>query len=640
MINVEKLLKKKGWTGKELGRLELAMTLNALHKSLQGDTSPERIVSEAEFRKMLDTITDPYQGKIYNEYITIHEWFANNYSYAVANEQQALLMHNKLMNTLTNAMLAENVYEYISQLPAIFTEKQYKDLVTARTKEILTPDGETLGFNVFNLVELAIDYYVKQLSKEPRKKNPLKPLKKKLEAERVTDSHILSRYVEVTGLGYYEMEDGTRSDQLTKGEWKSKVFEAFIKSDIFQKVLEKAEELDQSGTVTRIIKENVSLITAGKLEQTVKEKVAQIMTEKELKYFEDTEQDTQSTIENMQLAYVELVEQAKLPPEEYLNEFADYCIIAKWHFYDSPPEDLNKWEVLEAGDLYEYYTTLAGEGSPEMLIDDITAFKEEFPEVVEAILGDMEHYIKGVKSMTVSEWIYTVYSWEELYKLDMYGFRSIYTDDVSIFNGNERAILNGIAIVRPSTLLERSPRIDPETGYYKPPKADKITALGLEQYFTDNENYADNVRELELARKRLIEAIYFYKGFDKILDLIISYYDVDEFNLVRFDVSRIETKVKAFNSLLVTLYDQIKHTNYEDKELKEKKLEVLRDVFTPIDLSKIKIPQYRIDRAITDIKEKRAFVGGMNDIRVTLCYMPSKEEMEAEEESLGGEADE
>ena len=283
MINVEKLLKKKGWTGKELGRLELAMTLNALHKSLQGDTSPERIVSEAEFRKMLDTITDPYQGKIYNEYITIHEWFATNYSYAVANEQQALFMHNKLMNTLTSAMLAENVYEYISQLPAIFTEKQYKDLVTARTKEILTPNGETLGFNVFNLVELAIDYYVRQLSKEPRKKNPLKPLKKKLEAERVTDSHILDRYVEVTGLGYYEMEDGTRSDQLTKGEWKSKVFEAFIKSDIFQKVLEKAEELDQSGTVTRIIKENVSLITAGKLEQTVKEKVAQIMTENELK---------------------------------------------------------------------------------------------------------------------------------------------------------------------------------------------------------------------------------------------------------------------------------------------------------------------------------------------------------------------
>lgn len=632
MINVEKLLKKKGWTGKELGRLELAMTLNALHKSLQGDTSPERIVSEAEFRKMLDTITDPYQGKIYNEYITIHEWFATNYSYAVANEQQALFMHNKLMNTLTNAMLAENVYEYISQLPAIFTEKQYKDLVTARTKEILTPNGETLGFNVFNLVELAIDYYVRQLSKEPRKKNPLKPLKKKLEAERVTDSHILDRYVEVTGLGYYEMEDGTRSDQLTKGEWKSKVYEAFIKSDIFQKVLEKADELEQSGIIARITTEEVA--------QIMTKEVARTATEKELKYFEDTEQDTQSTIENMQLAYVELVEQVKLPPEEYLNEFADYCIIAKWHFYDSPPEDLNKWEVLEAGNLYEYYTTLASDSSPEMQIDDITAFREEFPEVVEAILGDMEHYIKGVKSMTVSEWIYTVYSWEELYKLDMYGFRSMYTDDISIFEGNERAIFNGIAIVRPSTLLERSPRIDPETGYYIPPKADKITALGLEQYFTDNENYADNVRELELARKRLIEAIYFYKGFDKILDLIISYYDVDEFNLVRFDVSRIEAKVKAFNSLLVTLYDQIKHTNYEDKELKEKKLEVLRDVFTPIDLSKIKIPKYRIDRAITDIKEKRAFVGGMNDIRVTLCYMPSKEEMEAEEENLGGEADE
>ena len=129
MLNIDRLLKKKGWTGEELGRLELANTLNMFSQSLQGIQEPVPIVSKADFRKMLDTITDPIEGRIYNGYISIHEWFSTAYTYATANEQQAHLNFNKLMTTITNAITAESVYKYVSELPLIMTEKQYKQTV-------------------------------------------------------------------------------------------------------------------------------------------------------------------------------------------------------------------------------------------------------------------------------------------------------------------------------------------------------------------------------------------------------------------------------------------------------------------------------------------------------------------------------
>lgn len=68
-------------------------------------------------------------------------------------------------------MIAEDLYKYIERLPAIMTEKQYKDLVDSRTDEILHPDGEEIDFNVFNLLEQSLLFYMGLLQKEPHQKN-------------------------------------------------------------------------------------------------------------------------------------------------------------------------------------------------------------------------------------------------------------------------------------------------------------------------------------------------------------------------------------------------------------------------------------------------------------------------------------
>lgn len=574
MLNIDRLLKKKGWTGEELGRLELANTLNMFSQSLQGIQEPVPIVSKADFRKMLDTITDPIEGRIYNGYISIHEWFSTAYTYATANEQQAHLNFNELMITITNAITAESVYKYVSELPLIMTEKQYKQTVEQRTEEILAKDGET-AFNLFNLLVEALDYYIRQLQKEPRKANPLKPLKKKLEAEKVTDPLILTKYNKVMKYGYLETPDGKRSDKLSSEEWAK------------------------------------ALMPDNRPYNPEAEKERRILTHAHFMYTEGM-----SFEEADSAVYKASVERGE-------------TIEPTFHYYPEPPEDLNKWEILETGDLGEYYVSLWGEereglSYEESIVADAKDFIKEYPTVVKALLEDMEQYIEGVSSIPVEEWVNQLYSWRDLYRVNAYGFREMYTDDIAIFDGNRRAQLNGIAILKPNSI--GCTRIDRETGFYKAPDIRNILySISLEQYFTDAEGYAESLEKLERAKKLLLDSLYFLKGYNLALDLIADRFKLEELEVAKLSTDNLEERIQALNSSIELLYKRIKETDYEDEELKAKKLEVLKDVFTPISLDGLEIPEEKIEKAKADMKDFKAFKDEMLDLRLTLCYRDALE---------------
>ena len=569
-MNIDKLLNKQGWTGEELGRLELANTFTAFSQVLQGVKNPKDLISEADFQKMLDTIKEQEEGRTYNNYLKIHDWIAKLYNMAIAHEQQAQLNFNKLLSILSNAMIAEDLYKYIERLPAIMTEKQYKDIVASRTKEILHPDGEEIGFNVFNLLEQALLYYMGLLQKEPRKKNPLKPLKKKLEQELVTDPRILSRYNEVMGYGYYEREDGTRSDKVPHEEWAK-----------LNPVTEDPEALENL-QIMRYDFINKKIMEEGLTRQEAKEELEKVQ---ELSLYEDKK--------------------------------------STWNFYENPPEDLNKWEILQAGDLSEYYPALGGKGTDEEKLADIEAFKKEFPEVVATLLKDMEQFIKGISSIPTKEWLDNVYMWEDLYKADFYGFRKDYVNsDTTIFDGNYRAIFNGIAILRPSDLLDKSFCIN-DKGYYEAPDPRKaILSLSLEKFFTESDSYATETARVEEERETFRQSIYYLLGYNKALELIAEKYKVEEVLVAQIPFKGMIDRVNAFNALVRRLYTQIKDTHYEDKEIQEKKLEVLKDILYPIDDSFLVIPEERIAQAKKAMKDFKAFKDSNYDLCAILCTIP------------------
>ena len=203
MTDIKRLLNKKGWTGRELGILELTNMAVMFRQALEGK-EPQPLVEQAQLRKMINTITDRQQGQVYNGYISIHEWLSIRYNIAQTQLQQAQLQYRTLVGYITDATLAEDVYRYIEQLPAIMTQKQYEDTKARSIEErFKDEDGEELYSCVFNLVERAITYYSRQLQKEPSKPNPLKAIRKKYVSQPVKSKLILSRWNETQGEGYY-----------------------------------------------------------------------------------------------------------------------------------------------------------------------------------------------------------------------------------------------------------------------------------------------------------------------------------------------------------------------------------------------------------------------------------------------------
>ena len=142
MTDIKRLLNKKGWTGRELGILELTNMAVMFRQALEGK-EPQPLVEQAQLRKMINTITDRQQGQVYNGYISIHEWLSIRYNIAQTQLQQAQLQYRTLVGYITDATLAEDVYRYIEQLPAIMTEKQYRDAREAGLKKWLYDEDGT-----------------------------------------------------------------------------------------------------------------------------------------------------------------------------------------------------------------------------------------------------------------------------------------------------------------------------------------------------------------------------------------------------------------------------------------------------------------------------------------------------------------
>ena len=516
MSDIKRLLNKKGWTGKELGQIELSNMAYTFGQQIEGK-EPTPLVSHADFRKMLNTLKDPVQIRAYNGYVSIHEWLSVAYNITSGQEQQAQSNFKTLLNYITVAQAIEKTYGYIEQLPVIMTEKQYREYKERRIKEITEPPEEApMAFNLFNALIEATESLVNQLQTHPRKPNPLKALKPKLKKERVKDPRILSRYNEVMGNGYYTLDEtGQRSDTMTAEEWQEAVA---------------LPEIDKALT----FKED------GKIHPTVFTRIQEV---------------AKATFRGAS--------------EEELKEIEKKYSLLKpttFHLYEEPPKDLNKWEILQTGDLFAYYRSLESK-SPEgeeldndedyiqATIADIEAFKSEFPQVFDAVLNDMRKYMGDTVDTPIEEWATTMFSWADLHRVGFYDFDKTYLDDVALYAGSKRMIVNGVAVLQEGSFTEYS--ID-SNGYYKTPNilAD-LTPFSLTALFTDDPNYATTAKELEDARETLLDSYYFMLGFNEAIDLISKYFGVPQLEVFKFKTDIMANRMEAFNTITAMLYKEI-----------------------------------------------------------------------------------
>ena len=602
MADIKRLLNKKGWTGRELGILELANMCSVFRQALDGK-EPTPLFTPAEFSKMLSTLTDRQQAKTYNGYISIHDWLRVSYNIAQTHEQQAQLQFRTLEGYIERAALAEQVYTYMEQLPAIMTQKEYDETRAERLEAYLnTEDGEETYSDLYNLFCGTVYHYLRQLEREPGKPNPLKAIRKKYVSQPVKSPVILSRYNEVMERGYYTIEDGSgrRSDEMTPEEW-----QAAITTPAMREILDKmnspeGKAADLSGTLAfdRVTARSRVLFSGG------------------------TEKDAEKA-------------------QQLMDYEKGYAMPVKWHRYTEPPEDLTKWDIIEQ-ELYEeiYPADIDGSGdrdSDSNYIASIADIMGEFPELVTAMLTDIDKtFFKGKLGLvkySPEEWTTRRWAWHDLYKMGFYGLKEIAEADTTLFDGNKRALLNGIAILRESTF--KSDRID-ERGYYVEPKIGGILgdleSFTLAAFFPEAEDYANTTEIVENARTTLLQSYYYIKGYNLALELIGDYYEVPDMRVFKINLPALTAKIEALNSLVPILYVSILYTDYADEELKQKKLQVLKDFFQPLPYKEMEIPAENIQEATELFKDFKAFADGGHAFNSLLCDPPETEDGEGETE--------
>ena len=576
-FDINRLLKKKGWTGEETGKALIYSLVNDYKQTLAGSTDPKPLFPSERIREMLHGFRASASDiETYNRYIELQNWIKQYQAVANAYFQRFQSSINEFIAVVRSAETAESEYRYIERLPRIMTQKQYDALKAKRIEETLDPDGDgtdAIGDSLLYLIFRAVDYFALQLEREPKKANPLKAVKKRYQKQPETNPAIIAVWMKEQSEGYYQLPDGTRSDEVSKEEWQERLL--YFSPDM-QRLQAEAEE----GLT--------GLPGSLSYERLTKEARAAHMGEE--------------------------------PPEKGKSA-------ATWHTYERAPEGLTKWDIIEAhasGEIFfsEYYpSTESDTATPEDYIADATAFKKEFPELVDAILKalDAMGYTYGeegrpLSAIPVEEWETTVISWRELYNASFPGFREWVEADTNIFNGDKRALFNGIAILRASDLLKgleegrRSPAIDEEGNYIEPDGSTAYSDLfGLEKYTPANPESGDDIDYIERNREALEDSLRWLIGYDTALQLIAEEIGIADFTIFSVDIERCLTRTEAVNNLFDMLYQHIDAIDYADKEKKAAKLEALRDVFYPLKTDELAISDGRRKQAAKMLEGLEAF---------------------------------
>ena len=565
--DIKRLLNKKGWTGKELGIIELTNLAVTFQQTIQGQEQ-KPLIEGAVFSKMLSEIKDPVEGGIYNNYIAVHEWLSVEYNIAQTQLQQAQLNYRTIADNISKAIIAEDVFQYVSKLPLMVTQKQLDRLraegIEARFTDSET--GEEVVFNVYELIEKALFYYLCKLWNDPKKANPLKAFKKKYSAQKVKSDIIRSQWNKLTDNGYYTLEDGRRSDQMTAEEWQEA-----LTTPKMREILDAVKKSEKDG------------------DKKILSTIAQRRIVAKAKYIFDGISEEEAD--------------RKQTEREYREGLATP---ATWHTYPEPPKDLTKWQVLEEDILLSLYPASIGGQDPyskEAYTASMQDFYSEFKELIDFLLKDIDsRYKLQLSKLKLGEWQSKTVSLRELYRIDYYGEKASIEDDTMVFDGNRRALFNGIAIVTPTRF---SNNIDANGDYIAPELRCSIESGSLEGFFTEAENYAENIEILESSKETLLDSYYFILCFNYAMERIAELYEVPALEVFQIPIFQLSIRIDALNDLIPILYKQIKNTDYSDKELQAKKLKVLQDYFQPIDYKALAISEetkQEIDKQLEGFK--------------------------------------
>lgn len=598
--SIKTLLKKKSWTGRDVGT---ALLMGLAHDIKNKGKKAAPLFPQEDLDRMTATLTTEPQVTAYRVYLAIYEAIVTNFNKNQASIQQFYNGYYRYLLALRSASQAEDALRHSENYPLILTQAQY-DRIVQEERHRLRSTSASFASIMFYLLE----DYMNDLDQAPQ------AIRAAIEATRrepVTNGRILAGYNIDTEAGYYSLPDGRRSDRMSSEEWQKALGLDLEEPDLWGEPIMAVRQAWRF-ECWRLMYEGEEAIKEAFREKVSKDFAAYSVTIPELfKALESLSEGITERVGDRALAIAK-----KLVDMPSSN--------ATWHYYEAPPEDLTKFDVLE--ELLERYTGAlatftAVHGEPVKEINprsQLKEFREDYPAVYSALKDFIEENIAASRGLMANQQLKPITTWGELADLGIPSFKRLvevsshditahYTsgkDTGKKLQARRRIVYNGVAVLTNAS----SSQVDSQGNYIEPEDwyADTSSIIALAK----DKAEADYTRAL--LEVFVTPALRYILAFNAFIEIVANTYDLDFIKIAQEPLSYQKDRVEALNNLIYMFYATVYGTEAEKAE----KRKLIKSVFAPVHVDALAPSQERIDliaEHLTDLGITREGAAALNN---------------------------
>ena len=581
--DIKNLLNKKGWTGEEVGRALIASLIHDVQSKREGKDS-QPLFTQAEFDRMENSLKDQFNFTSYGVFRDIYSSIVDCFNKGQGLYQQFYNGYYRYFLALEQVKNADKALADMEKCPLIMTQSQYD-----RTQEAAQDRKRVFKTSYRCIIFDMLQYYTGQYGEPTETPTAISAALEKTKSEPVTNKRILENWNEDWGEGYYSLEDGRRSDQMSKEEWQEALRQEWLKG---YKLTIDGQPASPEETLRARNEDRI--LWGYKLLFNGADAIEKAASDKGIALPEGITNDL--LIEQME-EELDGLSRSKNPLHGLLE--ADGGAKAKWNYYTEPPADLTKHDVITGGGIERYsgaYSDrlLDGDFVPE--ISEVAQLKEfiaDYPALYKALKEDIEARIPKAKELKPAQYGKEIFTWGELADLDIAVYKHLTapTDadileyfaeqeekgGVDTYGKRGRIWGKGIAIITESHKYNTNEQGDYVEDIYSP----------LDAFMSLDGLAGDSYRKRELTaciNELMKPALSYLYAYNALINILARAYAIDGLEHLQLDLSSFESQLYAFNNLLFFFYGQI----YGSETEKKRKRALIREIFEPIDPSELK----------------------------------------------------
>lgn len=592
---IDSLLNKKGWTGVEVGKALVASIIHDIRHQSEPDYKP--LFSQSDFDKMESSLNTERDYLAYGVYRDLYSGLIDAFNRGQGQHQQFYNGYYRYAMHLKDCVVAEQTLQTAELTPYVMTQEQYNKLKEQR-ETTLRGFRESFSGLLFTLLS--------HIMNSPE--DAPEAIRKAIEAtkeEAVTNKRILSSYCEVYGMGYYQLPDGTRSDSFEGEGWQEKLKEEYLKTHklrINGKPASFEDTILHYNTERRLKGYELFFNGIDAVKALYEEHTGeQLPPEDEEGIMKALEsllnlRDDENPVEKKTVPLHPAVLQVKDLVEGEIGSGAE------WHYYTEAPADITKYDII-AESLCFYNGEESEDGEPQL-----KEFKADYPALYKALEAYIKETVPQARDLKPSQYGKDFISWGELAELGVGNYPACCnaddvtdilevlaeTDEDTTENllKRKRLMFNGIVIAQEPNAYQLN-----ERGEY----IDNIKhILGFSSVFSiDSIAKNESTREdIQAFRENLfLPALQYLYAFNALVKILGEIYDLDELGEVAISTDRFESQLDALNSQLYMLYGDVYGTDAD----KERKREVIKEIFQPIDYEALKPTEEAIEEVTAEL---------------------------------------